>query len=273
MNDSDSAEPGEIRLWHYAAQAPGALAVVDPGGRHWSRGDIAGLANSLARALRSEGLVPGDVLAIVAPNCAEYLVAYLAATQIGLYVVPVNWHLAPPEIQYILEDCRARAVVVHDRYRSVMEWLLPRMHTKPDISISLGEIPEFVRLEDFASNHSGQPLGDRVQGRPLGYTSATTGKPKGVLLPLADAERVLESGIRSRIATGTVPERHVQLCASVLYHGSPLDVAVQCLHMGSVVILMDSVAPEPLLQLIDRYRVTNLYRRAGNVYPAARAER
>src|SRR5262245_1457850 len=98
------------RLNVYAARAPEALAVVDPQERRWSRAELACSVNSLSRALRRAGLAPGDVLAIVAPNCFEYLSVYMAATQIGLYVVPVNWHLPPREIQHILEDCQARVL-------------------------------------------------------------------------------------------------------------------------------------------------------------------
>jgi len=75
VSDPQSFESGEIRFRRFVEQAPGALAVVDAAGQHWSRGAIGGLANRLSRALRAKGLVPGDVLAIVAPNCAEYLVA------------------------------------------------------------------------------------------------------------------------------------------------------------------------------------------------------
>lgn len=249
----------EIRFSRFAAQNPDRLAVVDGAGRHWSRGEIAELTHGMSRALRAKGFVPGDVLAIFAPNCAEYLVAYLAATQIGLYVVPLNWYLAPPETRYILENSRARALVVHERFRGAVEAILREMPTAPEVRISVGELPGFVELREFVRGHSVEPLADPVQGRVLGYTSATTGRPKGVVLPLADSARILNKAIEARIAVNTLPEAHVQLCASLLYHGAPLEAMTLALHMGHVAVLMDFLSPEAILRLIDQYRVTMAY--------------
>jgi long-chain acyl-CoA synthetase len=120
-------------------------------------------------------------------------------------------------------------------------------------------LPGFVQLEDFVRGHATEPLADPVQGRVLGYTSATTGKPKGVLLPLADSARILDKAIQSRIAVGTLPEAHVQLCASLLFHGAPLEAMTLALQMGHVAVLMDRLTPEAILQVIDRYRVTMAY--------------
>ncbi len=247
------------RFGHFAQQNPDALAVVDPSGQRWPRGRVAAAANRMSRALRAQGVVSGDVMAIVAPNCAEYLVAYLAATQIGMYVVPVNWHLAQPEIQYILEDSRARVLVAHERFASAINSVLSRMGSKPPIRICFGSIDDFTSLTDFARDHEGAALRDPLQGRVLGYTSATTGKPKGVLLPLADAERMLDLSISTRTAVGMLPEEHVFLCVSMLYHGAPLDAAAVALHMGHSTVLMDRMSPETVLQLIERYEVTYAY--------------
>ncbi len=244
----------------YAKRNPAAPAVVDPQGRQWSRRELASTANSMSRALRHAGLAPGDVLAIIAPNCFEYLSVYLAATQIGLYVVPVNWHLSAPEIQYILENCQARAIFAHERFASAMTKVLQFLAARPAILVAHGTIPDFQTIERFTAGASTAPLEDPVMGRPLLYTSATTGKPKGVVLPLADAERVLDHSIQKRLEVGSFPEMHVYLCVSMLYHGAPLDVMAIALHLGNTVVLTDAaVAPEQVLQLIEQHQVTQAY--------------
>lgn len=249
----------DIRFSRYAAQNPDTLAIVDAAGRHWSRGEVAAAVNGLSRALRAKGIVPGDKLAILAPNCAQFVIAYLVAAQIGLHVVPVNWHLSPPEIQYILENCGARVVVAHERFRSAMDAISRRMKPWPDVRIAIGELPEFESLDDFVREQDTTPLTDPIQGRALYYTSATTGKPKGVLLSLDGAHEALNKGIERRIAAGTLPEAHVLLCASLLYHGAPLEAVIFGLHLGHVAILMDVLDPEAILRLIDRHRVTMAY--------------
>ena len=75
---------------YFANRSPSAVAVVDPGGREWRRDELLELADQTASALVGAGLERGDVVAIVAPNCAEFLAVHLAALAAGLYVVPVN---------------------------------------------------------------------------------------------------------------------------------------------------------------------------------------
>jgi non-ribosomal peptide synthetase component E (peptide arylation enzyme) len=81
-----------------AARAPHAPAVIDGEGRTWTRTALLELADRLAHGFAARGLAVGDVLALAAPNCAEYLAAYLAGLAAGLYVVPINWHLAEREV-------------------------------------------------------------------------------------------------------------------------------------------------------------------------------
>ena len=98
----------EIGFWNFANNQPEKLALVDPKQKEWSRGELHGLANTIVHSLRSLGLKRGDSIAVVLPNCAEYFALNLACAQSGLYMVPVNWHLAGPEIAYILSDSGAK---------------------------------------------------------------------------------------------------------------------------------------------------------------------
>jgi long-chain acyl-CoA synthetase len=249
----------QIRFRVFAEREPEALALVDPQGRTWSREALAAIVSRLARALRRSGLAKGDVLALVAPNGCEYMAGYLAATEIGLYVVPINWHLSRDEILYILEDCRATALLAHERFAAAMQDVVARMKAPPGVRVAFGQIAGFEALEDFTADTSADPLDAPVTGRVLSYTSATTGKPKGVVLALERAGEALDQSIRLRRAVGTEVAEHVQLIASMLYHGAPLETAAVALHMGHVVVLVDAAHPERVLQLIQEYGVTLLY--------------
>jgi long-chain acyl-CoA synthetase len=249
-----------LRFGHFAEKNPEALAIVDPSGQLWTRGQIAARMNALSRALGAHGVAPGEVMAITAPNCAEYLIAYLAAMQAGLHVLPINWHLAPSEIRYILEDSKAGVIVGHKVLDGKLTSVLSKMEVIPRVRIALcGGIATFSELDDIIQGFDSSPISGALQGRVLSYTSATTGKPKGVKLPLEEADRVLDLGIQTRIVGGTLPEADVQLCYSMLYHGAPLGSASVGLHMGHIVVLAQHFAPEHLLQLIDHHKVTLAY--------------
>ena len=65
--------------------------------------------------LRALGLAHGDTVAICMPNCAEFYAVYLACLQAGWYLTPINFHLAAPEVAYIVSDCGAKAFIGHER--------------------------------------------------------------------------------------------------------------------------------------------------------------
>lgn len=248
-----------IRFSEFARSAPAALALVDPRGKEWSRGELFALVNRISNALRARGLSPGDALAICAPNCAEFMACYIAATQIGLYVVPINWHLAPGEVAYILQNSEAKAFVVGDRIAPLIPAILAELGAPPEVLVSVGTVRGFTPLQEFVAAASDSPPADPVPGRILAYTSATTGRPKGVSLSLADAGRALEMSIEYRLSAGVEPEKHVYLSAAMLYHAAALDGAGIALHLGHVLLLIDRWTPESLLGLIEKYGVTSAY--------------
>ncbi len=104
-----------IGFWAQAAQDPGRTVLIAPDGAQWSAGRLAA-ADKLVHGLRAAGLERGDAFAVVLPNGVEFLTAYLAATQAGLYLVPVNHHLVGPEIAWIVADSGAKVLIAHERY-------------------------------------------------------------------------------------------------------------------------------------------------------------
>lgn len=250
----------EVGFQHFARHDGEFVAVVDPRGRRWSRRELCDLVNRTARAFVAAGLHAGDAVAIVAPNCAEYLAVHLAAIEAGLLVVPVNWHLADDELAFVLEDSEARAVIAHERLGAARIAALLVRGSRARIFVSIGRAPGFTPLHAFVNAQPPDSLATRAPGRVMAYTSATTGRPKAVLLPLRNALPALQKTIEWHVSLGIEPENdNVHLCASMLYHSAPLDGAVTALHMGHRVVLADRWTPEMLLQLIERHRVTTSF--------------
>lgn len=103
-------------FWAQAAADPGRTVLVTPDGDDWTAGRLHTAANQLVHGLRAAGLERGDAFAVVLPNGVEFLVAYLAASQAGLYLVPVNHHLVGPEIAWIVSDSGAKVLIAHERF-------------------------------------------------------------------------------------------------------------------------------------------------------------
>jgi long-chain acyl-CoA synthetase len=93
----------------------------------------------------------------------------------------------------------------------------------------------------------------------MNYTSGTTGKPKGVRRALADLEPEVVASLGAAFLSmfDLKPEDdNVHICGSPLYHTAVLMFSSQSLHFGHAVVLMEKWTPEGMLELIDRYRVT-----------------
>ena len=90
--------------------------MVDADGTEISRGELHASCNQVVHGLRALGLDKGDCVATFLPNGAPMIELYLAVTQAGWYMTPINHHLTAPEIAYILGDCEARAFFSHERF-------------------------------------------------------------------------------------------------------------------------------------------------------------
>src|SRR5947207_14106320 len=106
----------DLGFWAIAADDPDLLALVEDDGRETLAGELLAGANQVARGLQTMGLQRGDCVAALLPNRREMLELALGATQVGLYLTPINYHLTGPEIGYIVANSEAAAFVTTDRY-------------------------------------------------------------------------------------------------------------------------------------------------------------
>ena len=96
-------------FWAQATADPDRTVLIAPDGEQWSAGRLHAAANRLVHGLRAAGLERGDAFAVVLPNGIEFLTVYLAASQAGFYLVPVNHHFVGPEIGGLASAARAVA--------------------------------------------------------------------------------------------------------------------------------------------------------------------
>ncbi|MFI6595160.1 AMP-binding protein [Nonomuraea sp. NPDC050536] len=220
---------------------PGRPAVIDTDGTLTSYGELLALVNQVSHGLRARGLGKGDVVAGVLPNGVDAVVMLMATGQIGLYYVPINWHLTDPEIAYILGDCDAKVVVAAEAYAEKT--------INPDIGIS-----------GLAEGQPATAPEDRSAGAVMWYTSGTTGFPKGVQRPLPDVPPEQLVPVYTWFL-GEVcdlsPGDGVHLVTSPMYHSSPCAHTQFALHLGHTVVITPRFEPVNILELVERHRVTN----------------
>jgi long-chain acyl-CoA synthetase len=259
-------------LWTIAKNSPDTLAVVDPDGTELSYGQFAADADRYAKGLQALGLRAGSCLAMMLPNSADALALFFAAFETGLYIVPVNWHLAAAEIAHILKDSGAEAFVAHERFGQAAVGAADLAGIAADARFGVGEVPGFTPLAGLGATVFPRPTGpdrppvpagppaDRTAGAPMVYTSGTSGRPKGVRRPLTGADPydvpLASSGFFA--VFGIKPfDGHVHICCSPLYHTAVLNFSTISLQLGHPVVLMDKFDAEEMLRLISTYKCTH----------------
>jgi long-chain acyl-CoA synthetase len=143
--------------------------------------------NRAAHMLTGLGLQPGERLTVLSDNSARYLEIYFAAAKVGLSVTPLNTRLSDAELEYIVEDSEAVALVAGDGYEARAATLLRSVPTLR-FGVSLdNELDGFASYEEAlaeAPEHEPDPSREPAEDdlAVLMYTGGTTGAPKGVML-------------------------------------------------------------------------------------------
>ncbi|WP_430397690.1 acyl-CoA synthetase [Ferrovibrio sp.] len=169
---------------------PHRLAVVHGAWRY----DYATLyvrCRRLASALARRGIRRGDTVALIAPNTPAHLEAHFGVPATGAVLNSINTRLDPAAIAFILDHGEAKVLFVDREFAAVAEQALALAKVRPyvididDAAVTAGErigsieYEDFLKLGDYEYPWQG-PL-DEWDAIALGYTSGTTGNPKGVV--------------------------------------------------------------------------------------------
>ncbi|WP_054811954.1 acyl-CoA synthetase [Nocardia arizonensis] len=214
----------------------------------------------LARHLHDAGLRKGDHIALLSRNDPKVYEVYWAALRSGLYITAVNWHLAPAEISYIVEDCGARALVVDAALAQAAEQVV---EDTPRVEIRLafgGAVTGYKSYEEALAAASPEPLADQPRGTDMLYSSGTTGRPKGIKPPLSDRQVGDPPGDTYTAIFGPLykfESDSVYLSPAPLYHAAPLRFGGVVNALGGTLVVMEKFDAEGALAAIERYRVTH----------------
>ncbi len=249
--------PESRGFYSFASRYPEHVAYMEPGARSTTFGGLLDEVNSVSNGLRAQGLRRGDVVAVLVRNCQEYFELALATGQLGLYMVPINWHLTADEVVYILRDSDARMLVAND---DLATSLAPVLDVLPAMRYCIDGQALGWRDYDALKADSRSP-GERSAGSIMSYTSGTTGRPKGVKRKLAGKtpEEALAALPDMFDLFGTAHDEGRQLVFSPLYHSAPSAFALASLHRGHTLVCRNKFDAEAVLRDIGEYQVTSVH--------------
>lgn len=251
-------ESGTLRtqwLERWALYTPAKTAVKDDAsGKSYSYADLYAVTNRLSRMLLNRfSIKPGDRIAVLSQNSIEYLFLYFAAQQIGAVLVPVNFRLSAREIEFILSDCSAQLLIIHEQYRALLKEMVAE--NVPAKQMSMNELPSVVNDSSLLSS----PLPDVVKFDDpcmILYTSGTTGRPKGALIT---NKMVFWNSINTEMRLN-ITSNDVTLTFAPFFHTGGWHVlTTPFIHHGATIVFMNSFNADRVVELCDKEKVTVLF--------------
>ena len=243
----------------YARTQPNKIGVRDSR-RILSYAEWDQRATRLGNALLKLGLAKGGRVALLAFNTSEWLEIYVALARTGLVAVPINFRLAAPEIAYVVQNSEARAFIVQNSLREVVDSIrmeLP-ISTRCYISFGTETTPSsWTGYESILAMASTEMPAIPVRPNDLFalmYTSGTTGRPKGAM-------RSHEGNALIAWATAVefgLTREDNGLLVMPLCHANSLYFSVTFAMLGATIIIEDHAHfnPEALLGLLAREQIT-----------------
>ncbi|HYC55000.1 MAG TPA: AMP-binding protein [Candidatus Binatia bacterium] len=243
----------------YAADHPDKPAyILADTGEVVTYGQLDARSNQCAQMLWSLGLRPGDGIAIMMENHVRFLEICWAAQRSGLYYTAISSRLTPAEVAYIVGDCAAKVMFTSLAKGEVAAQAVascPNLGTRLMVD---GAAHGFDSYEQTVARFPAMPLENELEGADMLYSSGTTGKPKGVKIPLTGAPAGTPNTMVAFVAgLYGIDTDSIYLSPSPLYHAAPLRFNMTVHRLGGTCIVMEHFDPEQSLALIEKYRVTH----------------
>lgn len=223
-------------------------------GRKFSYAEFEQAVDRASRLLTSAGVNKGDVVSLLMPNSAEYIIAYFACWKLGAIAGPINSLLKAQEISFVISDSETKILLIHP-------------HFFPTIDSISSELPalRIVEFDDEAAatrdfNYPPASAGSRLAAIDLDheaiviYTSGTTGKPKGCLLThgnvIANARQI------SQWLKFTEDDRLLTIMP--LFHMNAVSVTtLSALYAAGSTVVSPKFSASRFWQIISDYQITS----------------
>ncbi len=212
-------------------------------------------ADALAWHLTQQwGLKKGDRLAVLADVCLEYMVLFGAAQKTGIVLVPLNYRLTAPEIDFMLKNAAPKVVLAEPKYQHLLEGAA--FFKKIPHRGALATVSGFMegnqgRVEPF-------PIVSLREKDPIFilYTSGTTGFPKGALYT---HQMLFWNSINTAMSLIVNAESRALNFAPPFHTGCWNVLTTPFLHHGGYTCILKKFDPSAVLDLLQRERCTILF--------------
>lgn len=195
----------------------------------------------------------GDRVAILADNCLEYVVLFAVAQKAGIIIVPLNYRLATPELDFMIENCSPSMIICEEKY-------LPKVvpsnaHKKVNLKLTLKQFRDHCTtlLVDKPYNSISNIQLNENDPIFLFYTSGTTGFPKAAVY---SHKMLFWNSINTMMRLDiTTSDRSIN-CTPPFHTGSWNVLQTPFIHHGCYTLMMKGFDPEEVLKCLQQREIT-----------------
>ncbi len=211
-------------------------------------------SNRVAQFIRSRGLGHDDVIALMLENNADYYAITWGAQRSGTRYVCISSRLTADETNYIIENSGAKIFILSGS----LAGLAPQLNMTAERYSFGGDIAGYAPLEDALAPMPTTRIADERAGVDMLYSSGTTGRPKGVRVPLPPEPAIDQMNplVMLGMAMYGLTADSIYLSPAPLYHAAPLRWSMTIHKIGGTVVVMKKFDPEAVLKFIEHYKIT-----------------
>lgn len=237
-------------IGHHADLSPDKVALVDDG-RHLTLtyAQLEDQTRRLAAWLAASGVGEGDRVAFLAGNTTDAFEALFACAKLSAILVPLNWRLAVPELQFIVDDCRPKVLIYENDYADVATEL------NTEVKLSLGDEYEAAKAANDPGT-VGPVTATHDDPWAIMYTSGTTGHPKGAIVTHG---MIFWNAVNIGHPVDLTSES-TNLNVLPTFHTAGLNLyTTPCLHHGARSISMREFDADRVLHWLESGEVTHFF--------------
>ncbi len=243
---------------HAASHPDKPALIMARTGQSISYSELEATSNRGAHLFRSLGLKAGDHIAFMLENHPGFLPLCWAAHRAGLYYTAISYRLQEDEVAYILEDCEAQVFITSKAQAELSGRLRPNMACVKHCYMLDGTIDGFESWEEAIASQPTTPISDETEGADMLYSSGTTGRPKGIKVPLSGEPLGSAAALLALVQGLYQMDENVRyLSPAPLYHSAPLRYNMAVTRLGGTSVIMERFDPEDALKLIEAHRLTH----------------
>ena len=241
---------------HKQANPDKPAIIMAASGETITYGELDARSNQVAQLLRARGIKVGDTVALCMENHPWFFCLTWGFQRAGVHYVGISSRLTPPEIAYILEDSGTKMLFGSAYLAATLDEVA---RLAPQVGQLRMDTPGEMSAEAAIAAMPTTPVADERAGVDMLYSSGTTGRPKGVKIPLPEDPAIDATNVLVQLAMMAygINENAIYLSPAPLYHAAPLRWSMTVHKIGGTVVVMEKFDPEAALATIEKYKVTD----------------